>query len=225
MSRLTRVSFLLVMAVAMCSTVALANIPSPELSNVPDAITLSTGAPFVGNPIGSFLVNVQGSLGAVNGALVEVEISAQADALIAWCQGHTPPLFSGFSNASGNITFNFQGGGCIEPNAWQGPPQLGPTFIGQVRADGVILDEVYIVSPDAVNNNGKLPTTAPIGRNCIAGSTQVGLADGVFHTRSIKLGLVNICTKMTPPFNAAVGVLDAVYITPYVKQSKFCTCQ
>jgi hypothetical protein len=208
-----------VAALALSSTAALANIPTPELSTVPDAITLSTGAPFGGNPIGTFTVTVAGPLGVVNGALVEVEISPAADVLVGYCQGQTHPLRSAFTNASGIATFNYQGGGCVDPDEF-----FGPTFIGQVRADGVILDEVYIVSPDAVTSGGKLPTDAPVGTTCEAGVTTVGLSDAVFHTRSIKLGLVHTCTKMTPPFGDAVAVLDAVYLTPYIKQSKFCTC-
>ena len=54
---------------------------------------------------------------------------------------------------------------------------------------------------------------------------RVNLSDAVFHTMPIKLGLREPCTKFTPPFNGAVGVGDAVFLTPYVKAGRLCNCQ
>ncbi len=87
MSRLIRLSFLVVTAVAMCTTGAFANLPDPGLSDIPGAITLSPGTRYGGNPIGGYTCRVNGLLGPVSGSFVEVEIAPDADALVAWCQG------------------------------------------------------------------------------------------------------------------------------------------
>jgi len=231
MSRLTRISFLLVMVLAVTTTGALANIPSPELSSVPDRLTLGLGATFplkpgvgssptVDNPIGTFNVHVAGPAGAVGGSFVEVEIAPDIDGLVAWCVGQTHPVLSGFADGNGDITFAFQGGGCIIRGSF---PHT--SFIAQVRADGIVLKEPDISSPDAVNSNGKKPTTVPRGNNCIGGVTSAGLSDGVFHTRPIKQNLIEPCTKFSSPYNAPVALLDAVYVSPYIKLGRSCTCQ
>ncbi len=221
MSRLIRVSILAVAALAI-AVGSYANIPDPALSDVPGAITLSPGSQYSGNPIGTFLVHVEGQIGAVNGSLVEVEISDDADVLIAWCAApfnQIHPLLTAFSDPNGDATFTFFGGGCIDPDEF-----FGATFIAQVRADGIVLGEPSMTSPDAVNSQGRTATDTE-ANNCESGDTQVGLSDAVFHTRPIKLGLVEACTKYTPPFNAPVGLDDAVFVTPYIKNSNFCLCQ
>jgi hypothetical protein len=52
----------------------------------------------------------------------------------------------------------------------------------------------------------------------------VNLADAVFHTGPVKLGLQELCSKMTPPYRNPVGVFDAVVMTPYIKSGRFCVC-
>lgn len=221
MSRLTRVSILAVAALAIAAG-AYANHPDPPLSDVPDAITLSPGTQYVGNPIGTFVVHVEGQAGAVSGAFVEVEISEYADVLIGWCEGQGHPIQTAFSDANGDARFEFFGGGCIDPGSHAA---FHPAFIAQVRADGIVLAEPsFITSPDAVNSQGRTATDTA-ANNCENGETKVGLADAVFHTRSIKLSLVEKCTKYTPPFSDPVGLDDAVFVTPYIKNSNFCVCQ
>jgi len=231
MSRLFRVSFL-ALAICVCATGAFANIPVPELSDVPDAIVLSPGVRYGGNPIGGFTVTVAGTLGPVNGSFVEVEVSPDAHDIVSWCDGlaHPHTIMSGFTNASGVVTFQFFGGGCLNPDDF-----FGATFITQVRADGIVLDEPFINSPDAVNASGKKATTDSthpgvrrcdtVGPNQVA---QVSLSDAVYHTAPIKRALAvdsgGRCTKFTPPFNAPVGVADAVFLTPYIKNANFCNC-
>ena len=232
MSRLIRVSFVALLAI--CATGASANIPSPTLSSVPDAIVLSPGARFAANPIGGFTVHVEGPLGPVAGSFVEVEVSGDADVLVSWCKaphgggsGQVHPVLTGFTDANGNKTFEYFGGSCLDPGDF-----FGSTFIAQVRADGIVLDEPFINSPDAVNSQGKKATdTPPAGgaKRCdlVAGINiaQVSLSDAVFHTRPIKLGLREACTKFTPPFSGNVGVSDAVFLTPYIKNGTKCDCQ
>jgi hypothetical protein len=231
MLRVIRLSFVALLAITASQIYA--NIPSPTLSSVPDAITLSPGTRFTANPIGGLLVHVEGPLGPVAGSFVEVEVSPDADAILSWCIGKsTPspgyptqvhPLLSGFTDANGNISFTYYGGGCLSHSDF-----AGATFVSQVRADGIVLDEPYINSPDVVDASGKKATTGP-QRRCdivnLVSTAQVSLSDAVFHSRPIKLGLREPCTKFTPPFNAAVTVADATFLTPYIKLGRRCSCQ
>ena len=232
MSRVIRLSFVALLTIIASRTSA--NIPSPTLSSVPDAITLSPGTRFSANPIGGYTVHVEGALGPVTGAFVEVEVSPDADELVSWCIGKaTPapgyptqvhPLLTGFTDANGNMSFQYFGGGCLSHSDF-----AGSTFIAQVRADGIVIDEPFINSPDAVNSMGKKPTDNPAGRRCdvisLVNTAQVSLSDAVFHSRPIKLGLREPCTKFTPPFNGAVSVADATFLTPYIKLGRKCSCQ
>lgn len=232
MSRLIRVSFVALLAI--CAAGASANVPNPSLSNVPDAITLSPGARFASNPIGGFVVHVEGPLGPVSGSFVEVEVSPDADALVSWCQapfggasGQVHPILTGFTDANGNKTFEFFGGSCLDPAVF-----FGATFIAQVRADGIVLDEPFMNSPDVVNSKGQKATDTPPAkgaRRCdlvnSVNVAQVSLSDAVYHTRPIKLGLKDKCSKMVTPFSGAVGVSDAVFLTPYIKTGSKCNCQ
>ena len=231
MSRLIRVSFVALLVI--CAAGAYANVPSPTLSNVPDAIVLSPGVRYASNPIGGFTVHVEGPLGPVNGSFVEVEVSSDADVIVSWCQAGTwggaqvHPILTGFTDANGNKTFTYFGGSCLSRDDF-----FGSTFIAQVRADGIVLDEPFINSPDAVNSSGKKATdTPPAGgqKRCdlvaAINVAQVSLSDAVFHTRPIKLGLREACSKFTPPFNGSVGVSDAVFLTPYIKNGNKCNCQ
>jgi hypothetical protein len=231
MSRLIRVSFVALLAI--CAAGAYANVPSPTLSSVPDAITLSPGARYNLNPIGGYTVHVEGPLGPVNGSFVEVEVSPDADLLVSWCQAGTwggaqvHPILTGFTDANGNKTFTYFGGSCLDPDDF-----FGATFIAQVRADGIVLDEPFINSPDAVNSSGKKATDEPPTggiKRCdlvaLVNVSQVSLSDAVYHTRPIKLGLRERCSKFTPPFNGTVQVNDAVFLTPYIKNGNKCNCQ
>lgn len=206
----------------------------PNLSNVPDAITLSPGSRYPANPIGGFTVHVEGPLGPVDGSFVELEIASDADLLVSWCKaphggasGQVHPILTGFTDGNGNITFEVYGGGCLDPADY-----FGPTFIAQVRADGIVLDEPFINSPDVVNNQGKKATDAPPAgglRRCDQANdvdmAQVSLSDAVYHTLPIKIARRESCTKFTPPFNGNVGVSDAVFLTPYIKNGNVCSCQ
>jgi hypothetical protein len=233
MSRLIRLSFVALLTIG--ASRASANIPSPTLSSVPDAISLSPGTRFTSNPIGGYTVHVEGPLGPVTGSFVEIEVSPDADALLSWCVGKTTPtpgyptqvhpLLTGFTDANGNVTFTYYGGGCLTHNDF-----AGATFVAQVRADGIVLDEPYANSPDVVDGTGKKATTGTDPqRRCdivsLVATAQVSLSDAVYHSRPIKLGLREPCTKFTPPYNGAVSVADATFLTPYIKLGRKCQCQ
>ena len=221
----------LVSILSLCSCFAVAasaqvldpRLPDPELSDVPDAITLSPGAQFENNPIGTFVVHVEDQVGPIEGAIVEVEISADLDMLISWCgnpYNQIHPLQTAVSDANGDARFTFFGGGlCIDPSDW-----WPPTFIAQVRANNIVIKEPSITSPDAVNSQGRVAVDIEKS-TCEAGTAIVSLADAVFHTRSLKLGLAEWCTNFTQPFNDRVGIVDAVFLTPYITKSGFCVCQ
>jgi hypothetical protein len=231
MSRLILFSFVALLTIS--ASQASANIPSPNLSSVPDAISLSPGTRFTANPVGGYTVHVEGPLGPVSGSFVEVEVSPDADALVSWCVGNTKPapgyptqvhpLLTGFTDANGNVSFTYYGGGCLSLNDF-----AGATFVAQVRADGIVLDEPFINSPDAVDATGKKATNGP-QRRCdvvsLVNTAQVSLADAVFHSRPIKLGLREPCSKFSPPFNGSVSVADATFLTPYIKLGRKCACQ
>ena len=204
-------------------------------SSVPDVICLSPGTRYPSNPIGGFVVHLEGPQGPTQGSFVELEISPDADLLISWCRapfggaaGQSHPILTGFTDVNGNVKFEMYGGGCLNPHDY-----FGATFITQVRADGIVLDEPAINSPDVVDYQGHKATDRPPDggtMRCDPGPegtpvAAVGLSDAVFHTRPIKLGLREVCTKFTPPFNGAVGVSDAVFLTPYIKNGNFCQCQ
>ena len=232
MSRFTRASILFVAALGLCATGSFANIPDPDLSSVPAYITVT---PKSNTQVGLvdfvFTVVVEGQGGPVENSLVEVEFSPDGDDLITWCDGESPPLWAGVSDANGEVSFTFRGGGCVTLPAFG-----GPTFIWQVRAGGIVLAEGAVNSPDAVDSGGRTVTQNNVNNdpggyvpNCdlvppVTGtpSATVGLSDAVYHTPPISLGQVNPCTKYTAPFNTAVSLGDAQLLTPFVKQAGTC---
>lgn len=228
MSRSIRVSILLAVAVGLAATGAWANIPDPNLSNVPDGLTLSPGT-LHGN-VGTYSVEILGPLGPVNGAKVILEVAPDADPLVAWCVGQVHPIQMGFTDGAGEVSFTWKGGGCMDPDG----PFLFNSFIVQCSADGVVMAEPYISSPDVVNTQGKRATEleAPVCEPDTSGTlfTEAGLADAVEHTAAIQLGLVERCSKLSPDplsgsFLAPVGLSDAVEVTPYIQEGTFCECQ
>jgi hypothetical protein len=195
-------------------------------SEVPDCISLAPGALFPGNPIGSYTVFVADVAALpVPGAIVTLAFTAGAAPLIAWCGGVVPGPVAGITDAFGFVTLALpMGGGCIP-----GPMPCvaaaavvtveGPPGIGGVFAEGILC----VNSPDVVDVAG-VPPGCPATSTCVGGFTVVGLADAVFHTFPITLGLVELCTDFTPPYGDPVGLADAVAVTPYIKVGAFCPC-
>jgi hypothetical protein len=195
-----------------------ADVPNPNATVVPGAIPLSPGPRFPSNPIGGYNVHVEGPLGPLQGVLVEVEISPEADALIAWCEGQAHPIQSGFTDANGNKTFTYFGGGCVLP---EDIPQAA--YVAEVRFDGVAQQvHPYVASPDVVNIMGERAVSA--GGACENNQSTVGLSDATYHTVPIMTASHSACSKFTPPFNGAVGIPDAVSVTPYIKSGSSCAC-
>ena len=193
-----------------------------------DCLTLSPGPRFPNNPIGGYVVSVHDVNDvAVEGASVTITFSPEAIALVAWCGG-TPPgggVVNASTDAIGVARFEFFGGGCLD-----GAPCVAPAFtidvVGPAAVGGSFsLTRNCIRSPDAIGDDALRPS-CPSSSTCnMLGYTSCNLSDIVFHTRPIKLGLLEPCTKLTPPWDGAPGVSDAVYITQYAKAGGACTCQ
>jgi len=87
----------------------------------------------------------------------------------------------------------------------------------EVFANGFKIAEVGVVSPDAVDDSGTLPTS---GWNP-AGTCHVVLADAVAHTGPIVTAVYSFCTDMNS--DGLVNVADAVIVTPSIIGAPSCT--
>jgi hypothetical protein len=157
--------------------------------------------------------------GPVEGAQVEIEFGTYVtEDVITWAPEADPPLFTGFTNVDGEVTFHIAASGCADYARF-----YPGTYIAQIRVDGIVVAEPGATSPDVVNIHGELPTDRGY-KTCVDGYTSASLADAVFHTSPIKLGLVEPCSKFTGNPEDPVGLEDAVIITPYIKQGIGTTC-
>jgi hypothetical protein len=156
---------------------------------------------------------------SIVGALVEVEFSPEADALLGWAIGQVHPIISAVTDSQGVVTFQIAAAGCVLPEHIPNAP-----WVAQVAADHVVLQQPIVVSPDVVNSLGQLPVQAG-GSICEEGVTTVGLSDAVFHTKAITSGLVEPCSNFTDPFDDPVGIGDAVILTQYIRQGVQATCE
>lgn len=193
----------LVVGVAMAG-VASAGVPNPSLSTVPNIVL---------SPDGSMptTIIVVGDEGAIDTALVQVVFSAETAGIICWCTGQTQPLIQGQTNASGEVTFNVAGGGCVDPLSVGVPPAV------EVFANGILLAEVGTVSVDAVDDNGLLPTE---GWDPLLVCT-AGLIDALHHTQPIANGFYSFCTDLDSDMDCDLD--DALLITPGLKNGITCT--
>jgi hypothetical protein len=80
--------------------------------------------------------------------------------------------------------------------------------------------EFGTVSPDAVDAAGRLPTSTPALWNP-AGMCATGLADAVQHTSPLSTATYEWCTDIN--CDNAVGVADAVILTPFLAGAASCT--
>lgn len=206
-----------------------ATTPDPDLSIIPAVITLSPDGTI------EYKVTVIGQLGPVAGEAVTLSFFPDGASLVAWCVDETPPNLSAATNANGEASFFVKGAGCITKENFTGAG--GGDFIAQVSFAGQFINGLEINSPDVVNRHGALPTTDDVdhlasgggtGNNCnpSTGTTEVGLADAVFHTVPFQLGTIEKCSNFTgPDFEDNVGLGDAVFATTYIQNGVSCTCQ
>jgi len=213
-------SLLLALVGVFAATAAVANIPDPNLSDVPDMITITPDGSF------AYTVTIIGAQGPVNGANVEIRLTGFADPVAAWCLGQAHPSMFGTTDANGQASFNIAGGGCVRNAA----NSLGEV-VSQVFADGIEMAQPDINSPDVVNASGVLYTDATFVFDDTNGDgtgtpvARVGLSDAVFHTGPIANGLVEPCTNFTAPFNDVVALGDAVIVTPFIVFGASCDAQ
>ena len=225
MARFIRVGALVLAVMAASATGALANVPDPELSTVPGVLTVTPDGSF------EFKVDVESQAGPVAGAVVEISFAAATDTLVAWCVGQTHPIITASDgDGDGSVSFFVEGGGCVDFASL--PP--GFPAVAQVRADGILLANIDVNSPDIVNDTNGLRSTEDgpprnaLGSNCagMPSGTEVGTGDAVEHTPNFSLGLVDVCSNFTgPDFDDAVGLPDVVVATPYLASGTACACQ
>lgn len=214
---LRRVLALAVVGVA-CASLAYANVPDPTLSNVPRCVGVSpTGAL-------AYRVTIIGSGGPINASRVEIRFNIPGDTLICWCSvvpdpGPPPTTHSFFANTniSGVATFNIRAGGCIGYGVAAIPG--ASDIAGEIFADGIKMQEFGTVSPDAVDNAGRLPTNSASLWDP-AGTCATGLADAVQHTVPLATSTYDWCTDIN--CDLACGVADAVILTPFLSGSASC---
>jgi len=225
MTRFFRVSAIAAAALAL-AVPAMANIPDPGLSVVPHFITI---APNGGGATLKIEVQVNGALGGVDGAIVEIEFGEEATALIAWSNpvpgGASVPTqicptrkYVAAADVTGKATFHIAGGGCIKE-----PDFTGASFIARVTADNILLAEVEVNSPDVVDAAGQLATDldAPV---CDGGLMSVGLADAVFHASFFKTGNYEKCSDLGFPYLGTIGLEDATIGSVFIKGGTSASC-
>lgn len=225
MTRFFRVSAIAAAALAL-AVPAVANIPDPGLSVVPDFITI---APNGGGVTLSIEVQVNGALGGVDGAFVEIEFSELATSFIAWSDpvpgGASVPTqlcptrkYVAAADVTGKAVFHIAGGGCLKEPDFSGAP-----YIARVTADNILLAEVEVNSPDVVDAAGQLATDLedPV---CDGGSMAVGLADAVFHAAFFKSGNYEKCSDLGFPYGNDIGLEDATIGSVFIKGGTSATC-
>ena len=214
---LRRVLALAVVGVAAAS-LAYANVPDPTLSTVPRCLGISPSGAL------AYRVTIVGSGGPINASRVEIRFNIPGDTLVCWCTvtpdpGGVPNTHSFFqnTNASGVATFNIRAGGCIQYGLAAIPG--ASDIAGEIFADGIKMQEFGTVSPDAVDNSGRLPTnTASLWDP--AGTCATGLADAVQHTTPLATAAYDWCTDIN--CDNACGVADAVILTPFLAGAASC---
>jgi hypothetical protein len=234
MSRFLRAGLIAAAALAIVTTGALANIPDPNLSTVPDLITIT--------PDGNFdvVIVVNGALGPVPGAVVTIQFSPDATRLIAWadplqngdspshlqCDAEPYRTYTSVADGSGQAHFHIAGGGCIETDAYANAN--GTLYIAHVEADHVVLGEPQVNSPDVVNSLGHKCTYTQINPDgeslCEGGISQVSANDGAYHAPQFKQGIVDLCSDYTAPYGDGGSGADASIAADYIKNSKGLTC-
>lgn len=216
---LRRVTAFVVVGAALAS-VAMANVPVPELSTVPRCLAFSPNGAL------AYKVTIVGLGGPVASASVELRFNTPGDTLICWCStmpGPRPRSIFGTTNGSGVAQFGGTGGvalaagGCLEYGNI-GIPGTNK-FAGEIFANGVKMQEFGTVSPDAVDPSGILPTNTTTLWNP-GGHCSVGLADAVQHTTPLAVGSYEWCTDIN--CDKTVGLADGTILTPFLAQGASC---
>jgi hypothetical protein len=213
MARFFRLSLLLVVAGMMAST-AVANVPDPIFSDLPDKITVFPALETYPGPREWNEMTIKGNLGVgVAGANIDI-VFEDAAALLCWCNGQAQPVVNGTADGSGYAYFEIYAGGCLEADL----PDVNPV---RIVADGITMRRVTVNSPDVVDDAGVLAADgwAPGGTCIVKGN------DGVYHTPNIVNNSVDACSKFDQDTAVTdiVNSTDAVILTPFVVNNSSCT--
>jgi hypothetical protein len=234
MTRFLRAGLIAAAALAIVSTGAMANIPSAELSVIPDFVTIT--------PDGNFdvVLVINGQLGPVAGAVVTIQFSPDATRLVAWsdpvqlgdapshleCTAEPYRTYTSVADGNGEAHFHIAGGACIETAPYAAA--LGTLYITHIEADHVPMKESQVNSPDVVNGSGKKCTYTQVNPNgentCEAGGSVVSANDGSYHAPQFKNGLVDVCSDFTAPYGDGGSGADASIAADYIKNSKSMIC-
>lgn len=186
------------------------------LSTVPACIPISPDGTL------TYSVRIVGCGGPINNSRVSLVFNTVGDSLVCWCSSSpyvpgTPHAFFANTNAAGIASFNLSGGGCVENQLAAIPGDRN--FAAEVFADFVKMAECGVVSPDAVDNSGRVSTDTPVWNP--AGACAVGLADAVKHTSPLATATYAWCSDINCDHAVTLG--DATTLTPYLSAASSCT--
>lgn len=207
MGRSSRLLLAVAVIGVLAANVCFAGLPDPALSTAGNVI-LSPNASI------DYVVEVIGSEGPIDTALVQIVFSTETDGLVCWCTGQVHPNIEGYTNALGQATFNLAGGGCVDSSLVSTPPAV------EVFANGIKIAEVGVVSPDAVDGLGRVPTDPGYDP---MGSCTVGVGDAANHTGPIVTSTYSFCTDLNS--DGALTLADAVLVSEDIINSASCTAQ
>lgn len=176
-------------ALALIVGAAYATVPEPSncacqldgtgrLLLIPGGPTPQPGDPWGSNVNATFWVNVRNAANApINNAVVEVLVGGLIDGYTGLCDYQDPGLVR-YTDVSGNVTFNVQGGGCFK----------GQPDACVIRANGVTIREYQnVMSPDYLaNDNAGQPylwslTVSPLDLSAFVTAYQGGTGPASCH--------------------------------------------
>jgi hypothetical protein len=227
MARFLRLGTLLAMVGVLAASSALAGIVDPALSSVPNLVFCPTADV-------TYKVTAMSSLGPVVGATIEVRVNTTANGAnpkICWCtvggqatSGGTKKSttstvsFTSTTNGVGVAEFKIAAGGCVTH-------LVGVRFV-EVFGNSIKIGQVGAISPDAVDQTGKLPTDTGYAPNdgapIPAPACVVGLSDTSYLTPAFKGTVFNVCGDFAFPY-AVVGLSDVTTFTPHIKGAHACS--
>ncbi|MDZ4803993.1 MAG: hypothetical protein SGI90_03890 [Candidatus Eisenbacteria bacterium] len=195
MGRRYGVPFLvLALGLVVAPVSALAGVPDPALSTIPNVL---------GSPNGglAYRVTIVGTSGPIDSANVTLVWTVAGDTATCWCSTQTHPSVSSTTNASGVAVFNLRLGRCLNPATIPGGVAV-EVFINSIK-----IKEVGQVSPDL--------TGTALGPPC-----EVALNDAVQFTFPLSTATYGYCFDLNS--DGTVGLSDATLLTAPVATAATC---
>lgn len=179
-----RLALLLAAAALTFASVAAAGIPDCSLSTIPNVVACPGGSM-------ATTFTIVSTSGPLNGATVELRYTVAGDTAACWCSAQVHPTISGVTNASGQVTFNVSGGGCLDPATIPGGIAI------RVFVNNIACKEIGQVSPDVAST--KVPPC------------RVSVSDAVQFTTPLSTFVYSYCFDLNS--DLVVGLADAVLFT------------